>query len=181
MKVQKAAKNRIAVCAIGFAVILTAAFLIVRFCAPGKEPVEVKTDQDARDVYQIAVLEDLEGFIRKVRDGETDLDAQLTADIFLNDPSDHENWGQTPPAYQCPMIPEYSGTFDGNGYSLIGYYSAHHPVFEEVTEGGCIRDLNIRLSYFSVSYENRDIPDQESDADDEAGIHVAAGDRKSVV
>ncbi len=48
MKVQKAAKNRIAVCAIGFAVILTAAFLIVRFCAPGKEPVEVKTDQDAR-------------------------------------------------------------------------------------------------------------------------------------
>ena len=157
MKVQKAAKNRIILCAVGFAVILTAVLLIVRFSAQRKEPVKAKTDQDAREVYQIAAPEDFEGFIRKVRDGETELDAQLTADIFLNDTSDYENWGQTPPAYQCPMISEYGGTFDGNGYALIGYYSAYHPVFEAVTEGGCIRDLNLRLSYVSVLYENREI------------------------
>lgn len=175
MKVQKAAKNRIILCAVGFAVILTAVLLIVRFSAQRKEPVKAKTDQDAREVYQIAAPEDLEGFIRKVRDGETELDARLTADIFLNDTSDYENWGQTPPSYQCPMISEYGGTFDGNGYALIGYYSAYHPVFEAVTEGGCIRDLNLRLSYVSVLYENRDIPDEESGADDEANIDVAAG------
>lgn len=60
MKVQKAAKNRIILCAVGFAVILTAVLLIVRFSAQRKEPVKAKTDQDAREVYQIAAPEDLD-------------------------------------------------------------------------------------------------------------------------
>lgn len=146
-------------------ILLIAVLGFIACSAEREEPV-------SEEIYLIATLEDFEGFIRLVRDGETKVDARLTADIYFNDASDFENWEQTPPAYQCPMISRYEGTFDGDGYSLVGYYSAHHPVFGELSEGGCIRGLNIRLSYFATLYENRDIPESE---DEEACVNVAAG------
>lgn len=148
-----------------FAILLTAVFGFIACSAEREEPV-------SEEIYLIATLEDFEGFIRLVRNGETNVDARLTADIYFNDTSDFENWEQAPPAYQCPMVSNYEGTFDGDGHSLVGYYSAHHPVFGEVSEGGCIRNLNIRLSYFAALYENRTIPESE---DKEVDVSLAAG------
>lgn len=124
---------------------------------------------DSSAVYTISTRNDFEKFLSAVKNGKNRINVRLTNDIYFNDISGYDNWQQSPPEYQCPMVQDYGGTFDGNGYAFIGYYSEAHPVFKKLLEGGCIRNLNVTSSYFATSYERRHIPENE-DEDVELGL-----------
>lgn len=118
----------------------------------------------------ISGREDFESFVRRVRDGETGLDAKLANDIVLNDITAWEDWMENPPDNTYAMIPEYEGCFDGCGYALIGYYSDSHPVFGEIAEGGCLKNLEVRASLFASLYENREKDGEEVYVNPAAGL-----------
>ncbi len=84
------------------------------------------------DPWEIGSKADWEVFVTMVgnkRSAGTDyLDDsfELTADIVLNDVSDYDTWGTTAPDYKMNSLASYSkpftGTLNGNGYSITGLY-----------------------------------------------------------
>ena len=88
---------------------------------------------------------------------------QLTADIVLNDPSDFENWTQTPPANTWLPIGEegsFTGSFDGNGHTISGMYvcasesddtAANNPGLFGDVYGGTISNLTVTDSLIVVA------------------------------
>ena len=108
------------------------------------------------DPYQIANAEDLKAFAAKVNEGETAICGILMSDIDLNPGitfnEDGTYTGGTPEQW----IPigtngnNYSGTFYGNGKTIIGLYinntnDDYQGLFAQST--GTIQDLGIVNSY----------------------------------
>ena len=108
------------------------------------------------DPYQIANAEDLKAFAAKVNEGETAICGILMSDIDLNPGitfnEDGTYTGGTPEQW----IPigtngnNYSGTFYGNGKTIIGLYinntnDDYQGLFAQST--GIIQDLGIVNSY----------------------------------
>ena len=88
--------------------------------------------------YLIADADDLYWFAKKVKDGDKDANAVLMADIDLEGSSNV--W--TP-------IFGYTGTFDGQGYTIRGLYNAG--LFGTVVEGGRVKNVKVEGEITIVS------------------------------
>jgi len=87
----------------------------------------------------------------------------LTANIFLNDTANWQNWATDPPARQSFVIGNgvyntsanrynsFRGTFDGAGFVISGVYipssKDYQGLFGYVGEGGTIKNLGVVASY----------------------------------
>lgn len=79
---------------------------------------------------------------------------RLAADINLNDMADYANWATVPPENNWTPIGTstvpFSGTFDGDGNTIIGLYASSAAVDVGLfgfVSGGTVRDLNVAFSY----------------------------------
>lgn len=83
-----------------------------------------------------------------------DIDIRMTGDILLNDIENFPKWKDEPPEHQYKKFSDYEGTFDGNGYALVGYYPRYqNAVFERIEEDGCVKDLTLKDSWFDFTGE----------------------------
>ena len=70
-------------------------------------------------VYQIGTAEELAWFAKKTQGSTTHgISGKLTADIDLND----QNWEGYEMGGTIPSLAGYSGTFDGDGHTISGFY-----------------------------------------------------------
>ena len=95
-------------------------------------------------VYQIGSAAHLAWFADAVNHAQADLDAVLTADIYLSDELIQNHW--TPIGDSSHP---YTGTFDGNGNSVYGLDNA---LFGCNGAGSLVRNLTIFGSRSSVDY-----------------------------
>jgi hypothetical protein len=127
------------------------------------------TDSTTASIYRISTAEQLAGLEKLIPNttaavsfaGKTII---LMNDIMLNDITDWENWGKTPPANTWAPIAicapygsnasttrMFQGTFDGNGYTISGIYisnsTAYQGLFGTVGASGVIKNLGIAYSY----------------------------------
>ncbi len=128
----------------------------------GKEP-----PQDADGYYLLSTKEHFMWFISRDRDPHTNV--RLVNDLILNDTAGWENWADTPPANEYGSIPNYYGHFDGNGYALVGYYTAYESwlncLFTVLEEDAKVTDLTIRDSLFVTTYEDCAYEDENGHTD----------------
>ena len=131
----------------------------VRFCQGANYPI-INLPSLVGGVYQISNKEELYAFALLVNNGETPVNAVLTADITVNtgvlkeDGTLADNYSGfvtwTPMGnYQNP----YTGTFDGQGHTISGLYfndSSKERVglFGYVDSGGKISNVGVLDSYF---------------------------------
>lgn len=70
-------------------------------------------------VYQIGTAEELAWFAKKTQGSTTHgISGKLTADIDLNG----QNWAGYEMGGTIPSLAGYSGTFDGDGHTISGFY-----------------------------------------------------------
>lgn len=101
--------------------------------------------------YEISTAEDYRLFWEMVADGQSDLKGRLMKDIKLNNLKDRRNWRQTPPKNHSIEVGGFTGTFDGNGYTIYGLYS--ETGYGLVRENfGTIQNVNIRDSLILGEY-----------------------------
>ena len=90
------------------------------------------------DEYHLSTIDELIGLHKVVSNGKslTGKTVYLDNDMVLNDISDYENWETTAPAnvwesigYLSSGNKSFSGTFDGQGHSIIGLYSTTGGLF----------------------------------------------------
>lgn len=140
------------------ALLLVALVLPVASFAATITPAVPSTDENG--CYQIGSAEELYGFAELVNNGNSDINAKLTADIVVNEnvldangdvnAGDFTQW--TPiGGFDTP----YSGTFDGQGHTISGLYvsssEGHVGFIGCVTGSAVIKNLGIVDSYFSSS------------------------------
>lgn len=112
--------------------------------------------------YLIFSAEDLYEFRYKVNSGETGIFAVLMNDIILNTGRLDQNGNYYSPQGEQPLewTPvaseenPYTGTFDGNGYTISGIYikkldSLYLGLFSCIGEGGIVKNIGIINSYIS--------------------------------
>ena len=106
--------------------------------------------------YLISNADELRLFASMVNGGQTSINGKLTADILLNDISNWENWGNTPPANTWTPIGnswenQFTGTLDGDGHSVSGIYinsgTDYQGLVGVLGEGGTLQDLGVKASY----------------------------------
>lgn len=125
--------------------------LVALLCLPmiswGQEPVQISTS------------EELQTFARRVNDGETNLNATLTANIDLNPGITFGESGAesgTPTAWTSigSESNPYAGTFDGAGHTISGIYinttEAEYQGLFGYTKGATIQNLGIVNSYINA-------------------------------
>ncbi len=88
------------------------------------------------DVYQISTAENLAWFADAVNDGTTEIKAELTADIQLNEDGAFDNAWTPIGTNEHP----FEGVFDGNGYTISGLY-INSPETSNVGLFGVINDI----------------------------------------
>ncbi|MBP5242558.1 MAG: hypothetical protein J6Z36_02585, partial [Clostridia bacterium] len=98
---------------LAFVMMFTVAFGITSLSSKTKTAYALSGSGTAESPYLISTKADLETFRNKVNAGETSANAQLTADINL------ENSAWTPIGTGSN---KYSGTFDGNDFTVSGLY-----------------------------------------------------------
>ena len=119
------------------------------------------------DPYQIADASQLALMAQKVSEDDAAAQASyiLTADISLNEVAAFDEWKENAPEYFWEPIGrvgnDFSGIFDGDGYTVSGmyintdtsltenYYECYYGLFGELT--GTVKNLNIENSYIWVS------------------------------
>lgn len=98
---------------------------------------------------------------------------QLGNDIVLNDINEYDKWGNGLTPASFPGIGSYgkpfNGTFDGNGYSVIGMYTEGVPFISEIGTDGSVENLILKNAYSYISD-----PDQ-------SGVALFANDIKGAV
>jgi len=128
---------------------------------------ESATDADSNGYYEIDNAGKLYWFAQQVNGGETDINAELTADITVNEDvltADGElNGDSTAVSAFRQWIPignsneEYRGTFDGKNHSINGLYLDADirsiGVFGYVYSG-TVRNLNLRGSYLKTNVDS---------------------------
>lgn len=120
----------------------------------------------AADPYQIATAEQL-AYLAKMVNSQTGTFREksyvLTADIFLNDIADFDNWATNAPAKSWTPIgiagTAFKGSFDGQGYTIYGMYIADSTsnvgLFHTLTGSnstGAVVDKGVKNLRISYSY-----------------------------
>ncbi len=118
---------------------------------------------DSDGFYSIGSAAELYGFAELVNSGNASANAKLTADIVVNenvlDANGEANTGDfvqwTPIGNDYFEGKVYSGTFDGQGYTISGLYVSgsgwYVGFIGEVSGSAVVRNLGIVDSYFSSS------------------------------
>ena len=105
-----------------------------------------------QETVQISTVEDLYAFAERVDEGETSLNAILMNSIVINEnvlsEDGHLNISN-PDRWKFDRL-TYSGTFDGQGNTISGFYSSN-PFLGTLKEGGVIKNLGIIDSYFYMA------------------------------
>ena len=105
-----------------------------------------------QETVQISTVEDLYAFAERVDEGETSLNAVLVNSIVINEnvlsEDGHLNISN-PDRWKFDRL-TYSGTFDGQGNTISGFYSSN-PFLGTLKEGGVIKNLGIIDSYFYMA------------------------------
>ncbi len=89
------------------------------------------------DVYQIATAENLAWLANTVNDGTTEIKAELTADIQLNEDGAYDNVWTPIGTNENP----FEGTFNGNGYTISGLY-INSPEDSNIGLFGVVNDID---------------------------------------
>ncbi|MBE6810501.1 MAG: hypothetical protein E7521_05550 [Ruminococcaceae bacterium] len=103
--------------------------------------------------YKISAPEHLALMLKSDNDG---IFYQLIADVMINDTT-VENWKDTAKQwYTSADVDAFSGTLDGNGYTVSGLYYKDIPVNQSaglipVKSSGSVNNLTVADSYISVS------------------------------
>ena len=120
--------------------------------------------------YEISSAEELQYLAELLSDEQNTISEYreknyiLTADIYLNDVSDYENWREQRPEYDWKPIgteATFTGVFDGNGHTVSGLY-LNRDIEEEPDSSdacglfadiyrGTIKNLNLTNVYIKVS------------------------------
>ena len=120
---------------------LIAAMLLVPWVGWGQE-----------ETIEISTADDLYAFAERVDEGETSLNAILMNSIVINEnvlsEDGHLNISN-PERWKFDRL-TYSGTFDGQGNTISGFYSSN-PFLGTLKEGGVIKNLGIIDSYFYMA------------------------------
>ena len=120
---------------------LIAAMLLVPWVGWGQE-----------ETIEISTADDLYKFAERVDEGETSLNAILMNSIVINEnvlsEDGHLNISN-PDRWKFDRL-TYSGTFDGQGNTISGFYSSN-PFLGTLKEGGVIKNLGIIDSYFYMA------------------------------
>lgn len=125
---------------------------------------DVSWYDDEETEFHISTPEQLAGMAAIVNTGKT-MEGKtfiLDNDIYLNDVSTYDEWETTPPENKWTPLKIFSGTFLGNGHSVIGYYG-ETGMFDKVSNG-YISELNLsdvyicysRTEYFACIYNASD-------------------------
>ena len=88
------------------------------------------------EVFQISSAEDLEAFSKRVKGGESSLNAVLVKDVSRNKNS---SW---------TSIKGYTGVFDGNGHTItlyVGVRGEDGALFGSIASGGTVQDLTVQI------------------------------------
>ena len=96
------------------------------------------------EVYRISSAEDLEAFSKRVKGGESSLNA-----VLVNDVSRSKNYSWT-------SIKGYTGVFDGNGHTItlyVGVRGEDGALFGSIASGGTVQDLTVQI-YDSRGYHS---------------------------
>lgn len=124
------------------------------------------------DPYLIRTAQELIEFSNRVNSGEGDLSAKLMNDIVLNENFEQDkfarsadgtvtyNGGAVPESFVqwepigSPYSTNYTGVFDGNGYTISGLYinsdSDQQALFGCVGTDGAVKNLGITNSFISA-------------------------------
>ena len=119
---------------------LIAAMLLVPWVGWGQE-----------ETIKISTAEDLYTFAERVEKGEASLNAVLVNSIVINENVLNEDGLLNAPVPENEWeftIRNYSGTFDGNNETISGLYSRQDALFNSIAEGGVVKNLGIKDSYF---------------------------------
>lgn len=112
---------------------------------------DVSWYDDEETEFHISTPEQLAGMAAIVNTGKT-MEGKtfiLDNDIYLNDVSTYDEWETTPPENKWTPLKSFSGTFLGNGHSVIGYYG-ETGMFDKVSNG-YISELNLSDVYICYS------------------------------
>ena len=130
-----------------------------------------KGNGSAGNPYQIATVGNLYWFADYVNDGHSNACAKLTTNIGINRdvlfPSGDLNDLPSLPANAWTPIDNFSGTFDGDGYTIRGLYlsetygesapadgACYSGMFRKV-EGGTIKNLHLVDSYIGGKFQQQ--------------------------
>ncbi|MCI5910501.1 MAG: hypothetical protein MRZ46_02490, partial [Oscillospiraceae bacterium] len=111
------------------------------------------------DEYHLSTAEELIGLHKVVSSGKnlSEKTVYLDSDIVLNDISDYENWETTAPAnvwesigYLSSGNKPFSGTFDGQGHSIIGLYSITGGLFAYLSNA-TVKNVILSNEYVKTS------------------------------
>ena len=111
------------------------------------------------DEYHLSTAEELIGLHKVVssRKSLSEKTVYLDNDIVLNDISDYENWETTAPAnvwesigYLSSDNKSFSGTFDGQGHSIIGLYSTTGGLFAYLSNA-TVKNVILSNEYVKTS------------------------------
>lgn len=151
--------------------VLICLFAATRYCG------KIEPLQDAEGYYLLRNRAGFEWMIEAVKeDEEKDINVRLVKDIVLNDTEGWENWNENPPEHKYRYMLYYNGTFDGNGYALIGYYSKREmPIFVRLQEQAVVKNLTVRESFFHTTYDTWYYTNEDGTADimDAASICIS--------
>lgn len=113
---------------------------------------DVSWYDDEETEFHISTPEQLAGMAAIVNTGKT-MEGKtfiLDNDIYLNDVSTYDEWETTPPENEWISFKEFSGTFQGDNYSIIGMYSTSSGLFQYVNNGNIsgvyLNDIYIHYS-----------------------------------
>ncbi len=158
--------KRLAACLVALALFCT---LLPALPAAGATAVTYTSDtrwySSGATSYTLTNASELAGFASLVRSGVSfsGKTVLLTRDLYLNDVSDYDNWGETAPANNWSPIGSssgaaFAGTFDGQGHTIYGLYAASASsgaklgLFGHST--GTIRNLNLAQFYLTSTGGN---------------------------
>jgi hypothetical protein len=124
--------------------------------------VALEGDGTASSPYQIGTKDELLEFAKFVTDGDTDLHAELTADITVVDwtvtDSTNATYSYIGPkgaASASDSASPYTGVFDGKGFALTlskTVTTSNVALFHTIGTDGIVRNLNLDVTFSGASY-----------------------------
>ena len=149
-----------------FAIALSLGVLCLGASADGITPPQPTGSGTAENPYQIGTAEELYWFAEQVNSGKTNINAELTDNITINTDvlntdgtlnDDADSFAQWTPIGTSNA---YTGTFDGQGYTISGLYvnitssysDDYVGLFGYVGSGGQVENVSVVDSYIGNNY-----------------------------
>ncbi len=114
------------------------------------------TDADKDSYYDIGTADDLYAFAYAVDGGNTAINAELTANIVINEGTMSDKTDSTKARHWIPMGDiknQYIGIFNGNEYTISGLYFnkkiSYVGLFESIGMDGIVKNVGVINSYFN--------------------------------